>query len=200
MKKSLPIILVLLAIIMIGGCMSCNIQRSLVGLDEDVKAKWANVQNQYQRRADLIPNLVATVKGVADFEKSTYVLTAQARAGQLKNIAQNTSADDLTPEKMAQLQEASRQAQESARMMINVAIEAYPNLKANESFLKLQDDLSGTENRIAEARRQYNETVQTYNVQTRVFPNNIFAGMLGFKARATFEADAAAQKAPSVKF
>lgn len=200
MKKSLPIILVLLAIIMIGGCMSCNIQRSLVGLDEDVKAKWANVQNQYQRRADLIPNLVETVKGVADFEKSTYVLTAQARAGQLKNIAQNTSADDLTPEKMAQLQEASRQAQESARMMINVAIEAYPNLKANESFLKLQDDLSGTENRIAEARRQYNETVQTYNVQTRVFPNNIFAGMLGFKARATFEADAAAQKAPSVKF
>jgi LemA protein len=200
MKKSLPIILVLLAIIMIGGCMSCNIQRSLVGLDEDVKAKWANVQNQYQRRADLIPNLVETVKGVADFEKSTYVLTAQARAGQLKNIAKNTSADDLTPEKMAQLQEASRQAQESARMMINVAIEAYPNLKANESFLKLQDDLSGTENRIAEARRQYNETVQNYNVQTRVFPNNIFAGMLGFKARATFEADAAAQKAPSVKF
>lgn len=200
MKKSLPIILVLLAIIMIGGCMSCNIQRSLVGLDEDVKAKWANVQNQYQRRADLIPNLVETVKGVADFEKSTYVLTAQARAGQLKNIAQNTSADDLTPEKMAQLQEASRQAQESARMMINVAIEAYPNLKANESFLKLQDDLSGTENRIAEARRQYNETVQNYNVQTRVFPNNIFAGMLGFKARATFEAEAAAQKAPSVKF
>lgn len=200
MKKSLPVILVLLAIIMIGGCMSCNIQRSLVGLDEGVKEKWANVQNQYQRRADLIPNLVATVKGVADFEKSTYVLTAQARAGQLKNIAQNTSADDLTPEKMAQLQEASRQAQESARMMINVAIEAYPNLKANESFLKLQDDLSGTENRIAEARRQYNETVQNYNVQTRVFPNNIFAGMLGFKARATFEADAAAQKAPSVKF
>jgi len=200
MKKSLPVILVLLAIIMIGGCMSCNIQRSLVGLDEDVKAKWANVQNQYQRRADLIPNLVETVKGAADFEKSTYVQTAQARAGQLKELTKNTSADQLTPEKMAEIQNASRQAQESAQLMIKVAVEAYPNLKANENFLKLQDDLSGTENRIAESRRQYNESVQAYNVKTRQFPNNLFAGMMGFKAKATFEADAAAQKAPSVKF
>lgn len=200
MKKSLPVILVILAIIMIGGCMSCNIQKSLVKLDEDVKGKWANVQNQYQRRADLIPNLVETVKGMAGFEKSTYVETAQARAGQLKAITQNTNADDLTPQKLAEIQTASRQAQESARMMINVAIEAYPNLKANENFLKLQDDLSGTENRIAESRRQYNESVQTYNVETRVFPNNLFAGMLGFKPRPTFEADASAQKAPGVKF
>ena len=200
MKKSLPFILVLLTIIMIGGYMSCSIQNSLVGLDEDVKAKWANVQSQYQRRADLIPNLVETVKGSAEFEKSTYVLTAQARAGKLKELTSNTAAEDLTPQKMAEIQEASKQAQESARLMINVAIEAYPNLKANENFHNLQFELSGTENRIAESRRQYNESIQAYNVKTRAFPNNIFAGMMGFKAKGTFEADAAAQKSPGVKF
>ena len=196
MKKSLPVILVILAIIMIGGCMSCNIQRSLVGLDEDVKAKWSQVQNQYQRRSDLIGNLVETVKGAAYFEKSTLtdVINARAKASSIQ-----VNADDLSPEKLQEFQSAQGElSQALGRLM--VVNEAYPDLKSNINFLKLQDELAGTENRIAVERKNYNESVQAYNVKTRVFPNNLFAGMLGFKVRGTFEADASAQKAPSVKF
>lgn len=196
MKKSLPVILVLLAIVMIGGCMSCNIQRSLVGLDEDVKAKWSQVQNQYQRRSDLIGNLVETVKGAANFEKSTLtdVINARARATSLQ-----VNADDLSPEKLKEFQAAQGQLSQALGrlMMVN---EAYPELKANQSFLKLQDEIAGTENRISVERKNYNESVQAYNVKTRIFPNNLFAGMMGFTVKGTFEADAAAQKAPSVKF
>ncbi|MFA6151459.1 MAG: LemA family protein [Chitinophagaceae bacterium] len=196
MKKSLPVILVILAIIMIGGCMSCNIQRSLVGLDEDVKAKWSQVQNQYQRRSDLIGNLVETVKGAANFEKSTLtdVINARAKASSIQ-----VNADDLSPEKLKEFQSAQGElSQALGRLM--VVNEAYPDLKSNINFQKLQDELAGTENRIAVERKNYNESVQAYNVKTRVFPNNLFAGMLGFKVRGTFEADASAQKAPSVKF
>lgn len=196
MKKSLPIILVLLAIIMIGGCMSCNIQRSLVGLDEDVKAKWSQVQNQYQRRSDLIGNLVETVKGAANFEKSTLTDVINARA---KATSIQVNADDLSPEKLKEFQAAQGQLTQALGKLM-VVNEAYPELKSNINFLKLQDELAGTENRIAVERKNYNESVQAYNVKTRVFPNNIFAGMLGFKVRGTFEADEAAQKAPSVKF
>ncbi|MDI9319189.1 MAG: LemA family protein [Phycisphaerales bacterium] len=196
MKKSLLVILVLLAIIMIGGCMSCNIQRSLVGLDEDVKAKWAQVQNQYQRRSDLIGNLVETVKGAANFEKSTLTDVINARA---KATSIQLSADDLSPEKLKEYQAAQGQLGQALGrlMMVN---EAYPELKSNINFLKLQDELAGTENRISVERKNYNESVQAYNVKTRQFPNNLFAGMMGFKLHGTFEADAAAQKAPSVKF
>jgi len=197
MKKGLIVVLVLLAIVLIGGCQACNLQKSMVTMDEEVNAKWANVQNQYQRRADLIPNLVATVKGAADFEKSTYVQVAQARAGELKQ-ATNVSADDLTPEKIAAIQKASAEAQNAARMMINVVMERYPDLKANENFLNLQSQLEGTENRINEERRKYNEVVKDYNVKIRTFPNNLFAGMLGFEKRTMFEADKGAEKAPSV--
>lgn len=196
MKKSLPVILVILAIIMIGGCMSCNIQRSLVGLDEDVKAKWSQVQNQYQRRSDLIGNLVETVKGAANFEKSTLtdVINARAKASSIQ-----VNADDLSPEKLKEFQSAQGElSQALGRLM--VVNEAYPDLKSNINFQKLQDELAGTENRIAVERKNYNESVQAYNVKTRVFPNNLFAGMLGFKVRGTFEADASAQKAPGVKF
>lgn len=196
MKKSLPVILVLLAIIMIGGCMSCNIQRSLVGLDEDVKAKWSQVQNQYQRRSDLIGNLVETVKGAANFEKSTLTDVINARA---KATSIQVNADDLSPEKLKEFQAAQGQLTQALGKLM-VVNEAYPELKSNINFLKLQDELAGTENRIAVERKNYNESVQAYNVKTRQFPNNIFAGMLGFKIRGTFEADAAAQKAPSVKF
>ncbi|MCC6186256.1 MAG: LemA family protein, partial [Chitinophagaceae bacterium] len=158
MKKSLPVILVLLAIVMIGGCMSCNIQRSLVGLDEDVKAKWSQVQNQYQRRSDLIGNLVETVKGAANFEKSTLtdVINARARATSLQ-----VNADDLSPEKLKEFQAAQGQLSQALGrlMMVN---EAYPELKANQSFLKLQDEIAGTENRISVERKNYNESVQAY--------------------------------------
>lgn len=196
MKKSLPVILVLLAIILIGGCMSCNINNSLVGLDEDVKAKWAQVENQYQRRYDLIDNLVQTVKGAANFEKSTLtdVINARAKASSIQ-----VKADDLSPEKLKEFQDAQGElSQALGRLM--VVNEAYPELKSNTNFLNLQSQIEGTENRIAEERRKYNETVQTYNVKTRVFPNNLFAGMLGFKVRGTFTADKAAQEAPKVKF
>jgi LemA protein len=196
MKKSLPVILVLVAIIFIGGCMSCNIQRSLVGLDEDVKAKWSQVQNQYQRRSDLIGNLVETVKGSANFEKSTLTDVINARA---KATSIQVNPDDLSPEKLKEFQSAQGElSQALGRLM--VVNEAYPDLKSNVNFLKLQDEIAGTENRISVERKNYNESVQAYNVKTRVFPNNLFAGMLGFKVRGTFEADAAAQKAPSVKF
>ena len=196
MKKSLLVILVLLAIILIGGCMSCNINNSLVGLDEDVKAKWAQVENQYQRRYDLIDNLVQTVKGAANFEKSTLtdVINARAKASSIQ-----VKADDLSPEKLKEFQDAQGElSQALGRLM--VVNEAYPELKSNTNFLNLQSQIEGTENRIAEERRKYNETVQTYNVKTRVFPNNLFAGMLGFKVRGTFTADKAAQEAPKVKF
>jgi LemA protein len=196
MKKSLPFILVLLAIIMIGGCMSCSIQNSLVGLDEDVKAKWSQVQNQYQRRYDLIDNLVKTVEGAANFEKSTLTDVINARS---KATAITVNTDDLSPEKLQEFQAAQGQLTQALGKLM-VVNEAYPELKSNVNFLKLQDELAGTENRIAVERKNYNESVQAYNVKTRVFPNNIFAGLLGFKVRGTFEADTAAQKAPRVKF
>lgn len=196
MKKSLPIILILLALVMIGGCMSCNIQRSLVKMDEGVKASWANVENQYQRRSDLIGNLVETVKGAANYEKSTLtdVINARARATSIQ-----VNADDLSPEKLKEFQSAQGElSQALGRLM--VVNEAYPELKANQNFLKLQDEIAGTENRIAESRRQFNESVQIYNTETRIFPNNIFAGMMNFKVRGTFTADPGAQKKPEVKF
>lgn len=199
MKKGLIVLLVILAIVLIGGCQACNLQKSLVGLDENVNKEWAGVQSAYQRRADLIPNLVATVKGAADFEKSTYVQVAQARAGELKQ-ATNVTADQLTPEKIAEIQKAGAAAQESARMMINVMVERYPDLKANQNFLSLQDQLEGTENRINTSRNKYNDAVQIYNVKVRTFPNNLLAGMMNFHKREMFKADAGAEKAPSVKF
>lgn len=196
MKKALPVLLVLFAVLFIGGCMSCNIQRSLVTLDEDVKAKMAQVQTQYQRRSDLIGNLVETVKGAANFEKSTLTEVIEARA---KATSIKLDPNDLTPEKLKEFQAAQGQlSQALGRLM--VVNEAYPELKANTNFLKLQDEIAGTENRIAVARKDFNESVQAYNVKTRVFPNNLFAGMMGFKLRGSFEADEDAQKAPKVKF
>lgn len=196
MKKALPVLLVLFAVLFIGGCMSCNIQRSLVTLDEDVKAKMAQVQTQYQRRSDLIGNLVETVKGAANFEKSTLTEVIEARS---KASAIKLDPNDLTPEKLKEFQAAQGQlSQALGRLM--VVNEAYPELKANTNFLKLQDEIAGTENRIAVARKDFNESVQAYNVKTRVFPNNLFAGMMGFKLRGSFEADEEAQKAPKVKF
>jgi LemA protein len=205
MKKGLIVALVLGAIILIGGCQACNLQKGLVQLDEEVNSKWGTVQTQYQRRADLIPNLVETVKGAADFEKSTFTGIAEARSGALsaasalKN-ATNVSADQLTAEKMAEIQRASAQAQGAARMMINVVMENYPNLKANQNFLDLQAQLEGTENRINTARIGYNDAVKVYNVKVRTFPNNIFAGMLGFHKKEMFQAEAGADKSPKVKF
>ena len=199
MKKALPIILILLAIVCVGGC-SYN---GLVKSKAEVDNAWAKVQSAYQRRADLIPNLVATVKGAADFEKDTYIGVAAARAGQsataLKD-ATNVSADNLDAAAMARIQQASAEAQQAARMMINVSIEAYPQLRATQNFSDLQNQLEGTENRINTERNLFNDAAKNYNVSVQSFPRNLLAGMFGFHPRPLFESDPGAKNAPKVDF
>ena len=196
MKRGTLLILVLLAIVLIGGCATCNVQRSLVQLDENVKAQFGQMQTQYQRRADLIPNLVSTVKGAANFEQKTLtdVINARSRATSIQ-----VNPENLTPERLREFQSAQGElSQALGRLM--VLTENYPQLRATESFRDLQVQLEGTENRIAVARRDYNLAVQSYNTKLRVFPNNVFGGILGFKVQEMYQADAAAQRAPTVEF
>lgn len=170
---------------------------TLVSMQESVNSAWSQVENQYQRRADLIPNLVSTVQGAADFEKSvlTEVTDARSRVGQVK-----LSAEDLSdPQKFQQFQQAQDQLS-SALSRLLVVSENYPQLKANESFLQLQSQLEGTENRISVERRRYNETVQTYNTQVRSFPSLIMAKIFGFKEKEYFKAVTGSEKAPDVNF
>lgn len=196
MKKGTIVLLVLLAIVLIGGCQACNLQKTLVTVDEEVKSKWGEVENQYQRRADLVPNLVATVKGAADFEQTTLTQVIEARA---KATSIQVNPDNLTPEKLKEFQSAQGElSQALGRLM--VVSEQYPELKANQNFLSLQDQLEGTENRITVARKNFNESVKEYNVKVRQFPNNMLAGMLGFQSKGMFEAEAGANKAPQVQF
>lgn len=196
MKKGTLVIVILLAILMIGGCMTCNLQKTLVSTDENVKSKWGEVQNQYQRRSDLVPNLVATVKGAAAHENKTLTDVINARA---KATSIQVDPNNLTPEKVREFQQA--QGELSAALgRLMVVSEAYPQLQVNQNFLALQDQLEGTENRITVARKNFNDAVQEYNVQVRTFPNSIFAGMLGFEKRGMFEAEQGAQKAPQVQF
>jgi LemA protein len=196
MKGGMIALIVLLAIVLIGGCAACNLQRSMVSQDENVKSKWGEVQNQYQRRSDLIPNLVNTVKGAANFEKSTLEAVTQARASA---TSLKVDPNDLSPEKIKEFQARQGELSQALGRLLMVT-ENYPQLKANQNFLSLQDQLEGTENRITVARKGFNDAVQQYNITIRSFPNNIFAGMLGFHAKGMFEAEAAAQKAPSVQF
>ena len=196
MKRGSLVLIVILGLLLIGGCMTCNLQKTLVSTDENVKSKWGEVQNQYQRRADLIPNLVNTVKGAANFEQKTLTDVINARA---KATSIQVNPDNLTPEKLREFQQAQGELS-SALGRLMVVTENYPELKANQNFLALQDQLEGTENRITVARKSFNDAVQEYNVSVRTFPNNIFAGMLGFEKKGMFEADANAQKAPSVQF
>jgi LemA protein len=169
---------------------------SMVALDEQVKAQWSQVENVYQRRLDLIPNLVNVVKGAADFEKSTLTAVIEARA---KATSINIDASKLNEQNMKQFQE-SQGALTQALNRLMMVTENYPTLKANQNFLDLQAQLEGTENRITTERRTYNEVVQNYNTTIRSFPKNIFAGMFGFQTRPNFAADAGASKAPTVKF
>jgi len=194
-----------LTLLVIGGIIlllfvwGCGGYNSLVKEDETVKNKWNNVQSVYQRRADLIPNLVATVKGAADFEKETYTQVALARAGQLKQ-AVNVPVDSLTPQRMQEIQRASKEALDAARLAINVAVERYPDLKATANFTNLQEQLEGTENRITVARNDFNASVNTYNTKVRSFPTNIFAGIMGFSRKEGFAAAEGADTAPKVDF
>lgn len=196
MKKGLIALLVILAIVLIGGCQACSVKNNLVTLDQGVKGKWGEVENQYQRRSDLIGNLVNTVKGAAAHEQNTLtaVIEARSKASQIK-----VDANDLSPEKIQEFQQAQGQlTQALGRLM--VVTEAYPDLKVNQNFLALQDELTGTNNRIALARKNFNESVELYNVQVLRFPNSLFAGMFGYKEKGMFKAEAGAEKNPEVKF
>ena len=193
MKKRLMPFVGLIAVMFFFSSCSYN---SIVNKDENVKGKWGEVQTQYQRRADLIPNLVSTVKGAANYEKSTLeaVINARAKATQMQ-----VNADDLSPEKIKAFQAAQGElSQALGRLM--VVQEQYPELKANQNFLSLQDQIEGTENRITVARKNFNESVQDYNSSIRNFPANITAKIFGFKEKGYFEADATSQKAPQVSF
>ncbi len=196
MNRSTITLIVVGVIVLILGFTGCGGYNGMVSKDQDVKNAWAKVQSQYQRRLDLIPNLVNTVKGYADFEKSTLTAVIEARASATKLTV---NADDLSPEKIKQFQASQGQlSQALGRLM--VVSEQYPDLKANDQFLSLQAELAGTENRISTARNDFNDAVKIYNTAIRTFPAVLFSGMFGFKEKGFFEAEAAAEKAPSVKF
>ncbi len=192
-NTTLIIFVVLLAFMGMKGCSSYN---GLVTKDENVSQAWSNVQSAYQRRADLIPNLVNTVKGYAEHEKSTLEAVINARA---KATSINIDPSNMTPEMMQKFQQA-QQGLSGALGKLLVSVERYPDLKANQNFLELQSQLEGTENRINVERNKFNETVTTYNKSVRKFPNNIFAGMFGFARKSTFESQAGSEEAPKVNF
>lgn len=191
--RQLAIALLLFA--MGSSLQSCQ-YNTMVEKQEKVTASWAQVQNVYQRRADLIPNLVNTVKGAADFEKSTLEAVMAARA---KATSVNINAENLTPEKIAAFQQAQTGLSSALGRLLAVS-ENYPQLKANQNFLDLQAQLEGTENRISTERMKFNESVQDYNAYIRKFPNNFIASTFGFEKKGYFEAEAKAQTAPEVKF
>lgn len=193
MKKSTIIILVVVAVVAVWAVTGYN---GLVKADEAVSNAWSNVENQYQRRADLIPNLVNTVKGYASHEKETLdvVISARTRATQV-----TVDADNLTPEKLMEYQKAQGEVGAALGRLLAIT-EAYPDLKANQNFLELQAQLEGTENRISVERRNFNDVAKSYNTSIRTFPKNLLAGMFGFDKRPYFEAQEGAEQAPVVQF
>ncbi len=193
MKKTWIIILAAVALIVIFCATSYN---SMVSQDEAVGTAWSNVENQYQRRADLIPNLVNTVKGYASHEKETLEAVISARA---KATQTSINLNEISSEKMAAFQQAQGELS-SALSRLMVSIERYPDLKANQNFQALQAQLEGTENRISVERRKFNEIARVYNTNIRRFPKNIVAGLFGFEKRPYFEAQEGSGKAPEVKF
>ncbi|HZJ79692.1 MAG TPA: LemA family protein [Dysgonamonadaceae bacterium] len=186
---------IIIAILGVFTLSSCG-YNSMVNKQESVTAQWAQVENAYQRRADLIPNLVSTVKGYASHEQETFtaVVDARARATQV-----NVNPEELTEEGIQQFQEAQGQLGSALGKLLMIR-ENYPELKANQNFLALQDELAGTENRISVERNRFNETARDYNQYIRRFPHVIYAGWFGFKKKGYFEADAGAQTAPVVDF
>jgi LemA protein len=193
--RNITLIIILLLVLVLGGC-GCSGYNRLVGQDEAVKKAWNNVQSDYQQRADLVPNLVNTVKGAANFEQETLTKVIEARS---KATAVNVNADNLTPEKMQQFQQAQTELSGALSRLL-VTVERYPDLKANQNFLQLQGQLEGIENGIRNSRNIFNSSVNEYNVAVRSFPTNIFAGIMGFKAREGFQADPGSQNAPKVQF
>lgn len=195
MKNWTPWIVVL-CVLAIAALWGINVYNNLVNQEEGVEAAWAQVENQYQRRADLVPNLVATVKGYAAHEQETLEGVVEARAKATQITIDPTNA---TPEQLAAYQAAQGELSQALGRLLAVA-ENYPDLKANENFRDLQAQLEGTENRIAIARQQFNDAARQYNQRVRRFPGNIIAGMFGFEKKPYFEAEEGAQKAPKVEF
>ncbi len=194
--RSLVTALVLVGVGLIVFMAGCNNYNSFVDMEEDVENAWGKVQSAYQRRADLIPNLVNTVKGVANFEKETLTNVVEARA---KATSVNIDPANITPEQLKNFQQAQSGLSSSLGRLLVVA-ERYPELKANQSFLELQAQLEGTENRIKVERDKFNDVVTAYNKKVRKMPGALFAGIFGFDQKAQFEAEASAQDAPKVEF
>ncbi|QHI36819.1 hypothetical protein IMCC3317_21890 [Kordia antarctica] len=193
MNKKWIIALVIVAILAIFAYTKYN---GMVLLREDAKTAWSNVESEYQRRNDLIGNLVKTVKGAADFERTTLEAVINARS---KATQTQINVDDLTPENMAKFQEAQA-GLSGALSRLLVTVERYPDLKANENFLKLQDELASTENSVRTSRNRYNSAVNDFNKKIITFPNNLYAGAFGLKEMARFKADPGTEKAPDVEF
>lgn len=192
-NKGLIITIVVIVLVALWGISSYN---GLVGMDENVSNKWTNVETQYQRRSDLIPNLVNTVKGYAKHESQTLeaVMAARSQATQVKIDPSN-----CTPQQLAAYQKAQGDVTTALGKLLAIT-ENYPDLKANQNFLELQSQLEGTENRINVARKDFNDSAKEYNTSLRRFPRNIIASMFGFEKRNYFEAEAGAEKAPKVEF
>jgi LemA protein len=195
MKRFLPWII---GAVVIFGMYSYvkGINNTAVVYEQGIKEAWGNVQTSYQRRNDLIGNLVKTVQGAAEFEKSTLTAVIEARA---KATAVTVDPTNITPEQLAQFNQAQSGVSSSLSRLL-VSVERYPDLKANQNFLKLQDELASTENQILTARTRFNEAVKPYNNHIKIFPNSVFAGMFGFKEKPYFEAVAGAEKPVEVQF
>lgn len=202
MKKYIWIGVVVILVLLLGAS-GCSTYNNMVTLDQQVEQAWAKVEVQYQRRMDLIPNMVATVKGYAEHESSTYEKVTEARAGlsQAYNDAKaNENVDPNNQQSLDNFNQAQQSLNRALSIYVNAVREAYPDLKADTQFTNLETVLEGTENRIATERTRYTEIVTTYNVTVRRFPANIFAGIFGFSAKPQFKADAEAARAPQVQF
>lgn len=195
MKKWLPLIIILGIVLLIGGWFT-SVNNRLVQLDENVMSQWGNVESSYQRRADLIPNIVNTAKGYAEFEQETLIRVTEARS---KATSITVDPSNATPAQMEQFQQAQAGVT-SALSRLLATFERYPDLKANENFRELINELERTENRINVERNRYNETLRIYNPETRKFPTKIIAGILGFHPKPYFEAEAGSEVAPEVEF
>lgn len=191
--KGLIILLAVVAVLVLAGI---RINNRMVSLDEEVTQAWSNVENVYQRRADLIPNLVATIKGYAEHESKTLQDVIEART---KATSINIDAENMTAQDLEEFQKAQSEVGGALGRLIAIG-ESYPDLKANQNFLELQTQLEGTENRIAVERRNFNEVARAYNTYIRKFPNSLFAGILNFDKKPYFEAEEGSEKAPKVEF
>ncbi|HJD53281.1 MAG TPA: LemA family protein [Candidatus Avibacteroides avistercoris] len=196
MKKGTIALIVVVVLILLGGCSAGRAYNKMVTMEEGINKSWANVETQYQRRADLIPNLVNTVKGYATHEQETLdqVIEARSRATQV-----TLNAEDITPDRLQQYQQAQGEVSQALGRLMMIA-ENYPDLKANQNFMELQAQLEGTENRISVARKDFNDASMAYNSYIRKFPANIIAGIFGFDTKSYFEAAEGTDRAPEVNF